>query len=92
MGKLEYIRAKARVKELREFYIALSGYALFVPFWIFLNFKTTPDFHWFWFPTIGGAIGMSVFAFSIFAGRKWEEKKIHEIMEKEKQNFQGNEQ
>ena len=50
LEKLRFNSAKNRVEELRTFYIMLSGYVLLMPFLIFINMRTNPELHWFWFP------------------------------------------
>lgn len=81
-----YFSAKARVKELKEFYGNFISYCLVIPFLIFINYYTRWDFQWFWFPLLGWGLGLTVHAFSVFGyGAKWEERKIEEIMAKEKQ-------
>ena len=52
---------------------------------------TSPDALWFYWPLLGWGIGvlfhgMKVFNITPFLGRNWEEQKIRELMEKEKQN------
>lgn len=80
----KYLQAKRKVKDLKIFYIVTTGYCMLVPFWIILNLYTNPEYQWFWFPVIGCGISVLIFAFDVFAGKKWEEKKIKEFMEKER--------
>ena len=79
-----YKKAKERVTELKSFYIMIVGYVLLVPFLYFLNIKTSPDYHWFWFPTVCCTISILGYSIYLFAGRNWEERKIQELMEKQK--------
>lgn len=79
-----YLKAKARVKEIKEFYGNLASYCVVIPFLIFINYWTFWEFKWFWFPLIGWGIGLSIHGLSVFGyGSKWEERKIREIMQKE---------
>lgn len=79
-----YFKAKARVKEIKEFYGNLTSYCVVIPVLIFINYRTFWGFQWFWFPMIGWGIGLGIHGMSVFGyGSKWEEKKIREIMEKE---------
>lgn len=79
-----YLKAKKRVKDLKEFYGHLTSYCLVIPFLIFLNLYTAPQFQWFWFPMLGWGMGLSFHAFEVFGyGKSWEEKKIRELMNKE---------
>jgi hypothetical protein len=86
----KYIRAVERVEKLKEFYQNLASYILVVPFLIFINLKFSSNFHWFWFPMIGWGIGvvfhaLDVYNYNPFLGHDWEERKIKEIMDKEKE-------
>ncbi|MFO7719163.1 MAG: histidine kinase [Gillisia sp.] len=82
-----YFKAKERVKEIKEFYGHIISYCIVIPFLIFMNYYTYWQFQWFWFPLLGWGLGLTMHAFSIFGyGSNWEERKIAEIMAKEKQN------
>ncbi|SDR88558.1 2TM domain-containing protein [Gramella sp. MAR_2010_147] len=81
-----YFKAKQRVKEMKEFYGNLISYCVVIPFLIFINYYTYWQFQWFWFPLFGWGIGLTIHGFSVFGyGSDWEERKIQEIMEKDKQ-------
>lgn len=81
-----YFKAKARVKEIKEFYGNLISYCLVIPILIFINYKTYSEFQWFWFPLFGWGLGLTIHAFTVFGyGANWEERKIEEILAKEKQ-------
>ncbi|MCM4160651.1 histidine kinase [Antarcticibacterium flavum] len=85
-----YFTAKARVKEMKEFYGNLLSYCLVIPFLIFINYRTYWEFQWFWFPLLGWGLGLTIHAFTVFGyGAKWEENKIREIMEKEEMTKTG---
>ncbi len=79
-----YQRAAKRVKELKGFYANLTSYCLVIPFLIFVNLYTAPQYHWFWWPMAGWGIGLASHALQVFGiGRDWEEKQIRKILEKE---------
>ena len=82
----KYLRAKKRVEEIKEFYGSLVSYFFVIPFLIFVNYQTTWHvFQWFWFPLLGWGLGLVIHAFKVFGyGRTWEERKIREIMEKDR--------
>lgn len=81
-----YLRARHRVKELKEFYGNLVSYCVIIPLLIFINYRTYWEFKWFWFPMLGWGLGLTFHALSVFGyGARWEEKKIREYMEKEQQ-------
>ncbi|MBI6117075.1 2TM domain-containing protein [Salegentibacter maritimus] len=80
-----YFKAKQRVKEMKEFYGNLISYCVVIPFLIFINYSTYWGFQWFWFPLFGWGIGLTIHGFSVFGyGSEWEERKIQEIMDKDK--------
>lgn len=87
---MAYVRAKDKVKKIKEFYSSLISYCIVIPFLIFINYKTS-DFQWFWFPTLGWGIGLVFQGFQAFGFAKdWEEKKINEIMNKDKETKRFN--
>jgi len=54
---------------------------------VIINLVTSPGVLWFYWPILGWGIGlffhgMSVFVFSKFPGKQWEERKIKEVMDK----------
>ena len=82
-------KAKKQAKEIRSFYINLMCYCIVIPILIALNLKLTPDQYWFQYSMLGwgtGVVfhGLSAFNCSPILGRNWEERKIQEILEKEK--------
>lgn len=81
-----YFKAKARVKEIKEFYGNLLSYCVMIPFFIFINYETYWEFQWFWFPLFGWGFGLAIHALTVFGyGANWEERKIEEIMRKNKE-------
>ncbi|AXG70507.1 sensor histidine kinase YpdA [Kordia sp. SMS9] len=83
-----YIEARKHVEKLKEFYYNLLSYCLVIPFLAFINWKTSWEFQWFWFPMLGWGIGLAFHAMSVFFedgkfGRNWEQRKIKEFMEQE---------
>jgi hypothetical protein len=88
-----------RVKRIKGFYVHTLVYVLVNAFIIIPSFNrnvlSLQDF-WNWetfytalFWGIGLLVhGISVFGQNIFFGQKWEENKIKELMEKDKQNIQ----
>lgn len=79
-----YERAQKRVKEIKSFYGNLISYCIVIPFLIIINLTTNPKNIWFFFPMLGWGIGLAAHGMSVFAiGKKWEEKKIREILEKQ---------
>ena len=93
---LKYRAAKKRVKDIKGFYVHLVVY-LFINIGI-IAVTAYQDSHWralgeFWTYSTAFFWGIGVFAhwFSVFGpnvflGKDWEERKIQELMEKEKKN------
>ena len=81
-----YLRAKERVEKLKGFYGNLASYCTVIPILIFINLTTNSNgFQWFWFPMLGWGLGLTFHAFETFGyGKTWEEKKIQEILDKQK--------
>lgn len=91
--KYAYERAKKRVREIRSFYINLTCYCLVMPVLIFINLRYTPEYYWFPFSMGGWGIGLlfhglTAFDKVPFFNRDWEERKMRELMENEKQRQQ----
>lgn len=91
---LQYEAAKRQVKKIRGFYIHLAIY-IFLNIMFFVvgtweegllaGMQDLSNYATAFFWGIGLlAHGAGVFAPDIFFGRRWEEKKIREFMEKEK--------
>jgi len=84
-----YIKAVEKVEKIKEFYQNLITYLIFIPVFIFINLRFSPQFYWFYFPIIGWGIGvifhgLDVYNYNIFLGKNWEEKKIKELMDNDK--------
>lgn len=86
-----YQRAKKQVEEIKGFYGHLLTYVLIMLFFLFINLKYTPRHLWFFWPMLGWGIGLlfhglKAFNYTPFLGKDWEQKKIKEFMDYEKQN------
>lgn len=85
--QLAYEKAAKRVEELKGFYGNLISYCIFIPFLIFINFQTSPKYHWFWWPMLGWGIGVISHGIKTFGiGTDWEERQIKKYMEKQEEN------
>ena len=81
---MAFIRAKDRVEKLKGYYGNLISYCCVIPVLIFINIKSG-GFQWFWFPMFGWGMGVTFHAIETFGyGKAWEEKKIQEILNKDK--------
>lgn len=94
--EIKYQEALKRVKKIKGFYTHLMVYIVINTMLLIVNYKnmdTNANF-WRWqtFSTVlFWGIGLAGHALSVFLpamvlGKEWEEKKIKELMEKEKQN------
>jgi len=84
-----YLKAQKRVEDIKGFYGNLTSYIVVNIGLMILNLVTSPEHLWFFYPMIGWGIGvvahgMSVFNYMPFLSSDWEEKKIQELMRKEK--------
>ncbi len=85
-----YKAAKERVSEIKSFYVHLFIYVIVNLGLFLLNILTSPTALWFYWPLFGWGIGLIAHAVSVFGlkgiiGKDWEEKKIKEIMDREKE-------
>ena len=80
-----YKRAKERVEELKGFYEHLTIYIGVNITLVIINLVTSPNVLWFYWVTVFWGIGIIWHAIDVYGkrGKKWEEKKIKELMEKE---------
>ncbi|GAB0154843.1 2TM domain-containing protein [Chryseobacterium sp. Alg-005] len=91
---IRYKEAARRVKRIKNFYVFTFVYAAVNLFILFLNYKelepgeTIWKAKYFMLPFFWGigliGYGMSVFLPGFILGNKWEEKKIKELMDKNK--------
>ncbi|WP_420322970.1 2TM domain-containing protein [Flagellimonas sp.] len=83
----KYIRAKERVDELKKFYANVWSYIMVISALALINYLTN-EFRYMWFlwAAFGWGIGIifhavGTFNLNPFFGKKWEERKIKELME-----------
>lgn len=86
-----YYQAKKKVENIKGFYVNLTSYIGVNIVLIFINLYTTPKHLWFYWPLMWWGIGVLFHGLKVFEvfpvfGKGWEERKIREIMEKEKEN------
>lgn|SRR5690606_34546806 len=91
-SQLELLKAKKRVKKVKEFYIHLIVYICVNSFFIIINLLNKKDGYWFIFPLLGWGIGLfshaaGTFNFIPFLNKEWENKKIIQYMEEERNTF-----
>ena len=92
--EIKYQEALKRVKKIKGFYSHLLVYVVINSMLIIVNTVNSSHDFWRW-QTFSTAIfwgiglvahGLSVFLPAFMMGKDWEERKIKELMEKEKQN------
>ncbi len=86
-----YLRAQKKVEDIKGFYGNLFSYVVVNAGLAILNLVTSPDHLWFFYPLIGWGVGVAIHAISVFNlmpffGSDWEERKIREMLEKDKNN------
>jgi len=91
---LRYKEAERKVKKIKNFYVFIFIYFAVNIFILFLNYRelepgqTIWSLKYFSLPIFWGigvvGYGMSVFLPGFLLGNNWEEKKIKELMDKEK--------
>jgi Na+/melibiose symporter-like transporter len=84
-----YQRARHRVGQIRGFYSNLFSYLVIVAFLAVVNLLTDRTYPWFLWVAAGWGVAVAFHAYATFAnhglfGREWEERKIQEIMERER--------
>ncbi|MEN8798882.1 MAG: 2TM domain-containing protein [Flavobacteriaceae bacterium] len=82
-----YQKAKEKVEAIKGFYGNLLAYCIVIPFLAWLNWRTT-SFPWVVFPMLGWGLGvllhgMEVYGYNPLWGKRWEERKLRELMEQE---------
>lgn len=88
----KYLKARERVDQLRKFYVNLTSYVLVIAGLAGLNYWIDEwSYPWFLWAALGWGIGvffhaLGTFNLNPFFGKKWEERKIKEYMEKEQTN------
>lgn len=88
--KKKYEQAKKKAKNIRAFYCNLMCYCIVIPILIFVNLSYVPEFQWFWFSMLGWgtgllAHGMEAFQVNPFFPKHWEERKLKQFIEEERQ-------
>ncbi|OXB02181.1 histidine kinase [Flavobacterium oncorhynchi] len=84
-----YYQAQKKVKEIRGFYEHLTVFIFVTIVLVVINLVTSPEYLWFIWCIGGWGIGvvfhgLKVFGYSPFFNKEWEERKIQEILGKEK--------
>jgi uncharacterized integral membrane protein len=94
LDEIKYQEAVKRVKRIKGFYTHAAVYVVINIILLIVNTQNSSEgfFHWKNFTTaLFWGIGLAAHGFSVFVptmilGKDWEDKKIKELMEKEKNN------
>ena len=88
----EYIKAKKKVKEIKDFYTHLVVMIFALPIIITVNLMFVPNFYFFWLAGFGMLFSVAVHWLQVFGfsklglGKDWEENKIKQIMKENGKN------
>jgi hypothetical protein len=87
--EVSYQRARQRVGQIRGFYGNLFSYVAVIGFLAVINLLSSPSYPWVIFPALGWGLGLGMHAYGTFArhgllGREWEQRKIRELMERDR--------
>ena len=93
----KYLRAKKKIKSIKGFYVHLTVYLLVNAFLLIARALSSDGWEVFWefnsYSTIlFWGIGLAFHAFGVFGmdfilGKSWEDRKIKELMDKDKRTF-----
>jgi hypothetical protein len=86
-----YYKARKRVEEIKGFYGNLTSFVVVNIGLFALNMYTTPKHLWFYWPLLWWGIGVVFHGLKVFNlmpvfGKDWEQQKIKELMDKEKES------
>ncbi len=86
----KYYRAKERVECIKKFYTSLLSYVFVISLLAAVNYYTNEwRYAWFLWAAFGWGIGLifqgiKAFGYNPFLGKDWEERKIKEFMNEDK--------
>jgi 2TM domain len=86
-----YRRARRRVREIRGFYLHVAVFVAVNILLHLINFVATPKVYWAFWPLVGWGIGLlahglAAYRWMPFLGKDWEERKIRELMDKDRRD------
>ncbi|MBF4465476.1 2TM domain-containing protein [Flavobacterium sp. LC2016-12] len=86
-----YHQARKKVKEIKDFYQHLAVFILVTIMLLVINLMTSPEYLWFIWCILGWGVGvlfhgLKAFGVSPFFNKEWEERKIREFIEREKES------
>ena len=86
-----YRRARRRVRSIRGFYVHVAVFVAVNILLHLINFVATPKVYWAFWPLVGWSIGLlahglAAYRWMPFLGKDWEERKIRELMGKDRRD------
>ena len=86
-----YRRARRRVRQIRGFYVHVAVFVAVNVLLHLINFAATRKVYWAFWPLVGWGIGLlahglAAYRWMPFLGRDWEERKIRELMDKDRRD------
>jgi hypothetical protein len=86
-----YRRARRRVRSIRGFYVHVAVFVAVNILLHLINFVATPKVYWAFWPLVGWGIGLlahglAAYRWMPFLGKDWEERKIRELMDKDRRD------
>ncbi|WP_298764501.1 2TM domain-containing protein [uncultured Polaribacter sp.] len=78
-------KIQQRITDLKGFYTHIIASFIIPPFLIFVNLKTVPNFHWFWFALSVWFLGLLIHWFVVFGfdqlklSKKWEQNQMDNL-------------
>jgi hypothetical protein len=86
-----YRRARRRVRQIRAFYLHFSLFMIVNIILHLINFLATPRTYWAFWPLLGWGVGLlphglATYRWMPFVGKEWEERKIRELMDKDRRD------
>ena len=86
-----YRRARRRVRQIRGFYAHVAVFVAVNVLLHLINFAATRRVDWAFWPLVGWGIGLlahglATYRWMPFLGRDWEERKIRELMDKDRRD------
>ena len=90
-GQDAYRRARRRARQIRGFYVHVAVFVAVNILLHLINFVATPKIYWAFWPLLGWGIGLlahglATYRWMPFLGRDWEERKIRELMDKDRRD------
>ena len=82
-------RARRKLARIKGFYTHLTIYCIVIGALFLINYLTHSGW-WFYWPALGWGIGLALHAVGVFGtdalfGEGWEERKLRELTERERQ-------